>query len=86
MYYPPITPATIHDTHVDQRIDGAPVNWRPSRLQPHYSCQSTFVQARRAQHAHEMGFSKYCIGIALHRPEIKQNWFKPALLRMARFH
>lgn len=54
--------------------------------QPHYSCQSPFVQTLRAQHAYQMGFSKYCIGIALRRPEIKQNWFKPTLLRMAQFH
>lgn len=54
--------------------------------QPHYSSQSTFVQALRAQRAYEMGFSKYCIGIALGRPEIKHNWFKPALLRMGYFH
>lgn len=54
--------------------------------QPRFTRHSPFVQALRAHRSQEMGFSKYCIGIALGRPEIKHNRFKPALLRMQYFH
>src|SRR5690606_31532923 len=47
-----------------------------------YSRQSHFVQQMHMVRAHQMSFSKYCIGAAMHYPHLKQNNFKPIFLRM----
>lgn len=40
---------------------------------------SAFIQQMRAAHIQPMGFSKYCIGVALLYPDVKHNSFKPRL-------
>lgn len=41
--------------------------------------QSLFMQQMRAMNIRSVGFSKYCIGVALLYPHIKHNRFKPKL-------
>lgn len=41
--------------------------------------RSPFIQQMRSALSRPMGFSKYCIGIALMYPDIKHNNFKPKL-------
>ena len=53
--------------------------------QPRFSRQSPFVQALATHHSQKMGFSKYCMGIASERAEVKHNWFKPTLMSLAHF-
>lgn len=43
---------------------------------------SEFLRAMRAMGARSTGFSKYCIGLLLTRPEIKHNLFKPQLRQL----
>ena len=46
--------------------------------------QSAFLQAMHAAHQRSTGFSKYCIGLLLTRPEIKHNLFLPQLKKLRR--
>jgi hypothetical protein len=46
--------------------------------------RSAFAQAMRAEHERPSGFSKYCMGLLLTRPEIKHNLFMPQLKRLRR--
>lgn len=41
-----------------------------------------FLRQMRALHLRPTGFSKYCIGLLLTRPEIKHNLFKPQLRKL----
>lgn len=43
---------------------------------------SEFLRAMRALGIRQTGFSKYCIGLLLTRPEIKHNLFKPQLKQL----
>ncbi len=45
---------------------------------------SAFLQAMRCRGVRPTGFSKYCMGILLTRPEIKHNLFKPQLRDLRR--
>lgn len=45
---------------------------------------SPFAAAMRRWAVPPISFSKYCIGMALLRPELKRNTFKPALIQAAR--
>jgi hypothetical protein len=47
-----------------------------------FTRRSEFVHRMHSVHADQMGFSKYCIGAALHYPHLKQNNFKPIFLRL----
>lgn len=43
---------------------------------------SSFLEAMRRARIRPTGFSKYCIGLLLTRPEIKHNLFKPQLKKL----
>jgi hypothetical protein len=45
---------------------------------------SGFLNAMRRINVRPMGFSKYCMGLLLTRPDIKHNLFKPQLKRLRR--
>jgi hypothetical protein len=50
--------------------------------QEDFSRHSHFVQQMRRLRTHQLSFSKYCIGAALHFPGLKQNNFKATFLYM----
>ncbi len=50
--------------------------------QPHFSTRSAFVRQMRQAGRRPMGFSKYCVGVALAYPHLKRNAFKPLLLEL----
>lgn len=43
---------------------------------------SPFLAQMRAQRIHPMGFSKYCVGVALLYDQVKKNSLKPKMLRL----
>lgn len=43
---------------------------------------SPFLQLLKEYQIHQSGFSKYCIGMALNNPTLKQNSFKPKILHL----
>lgn len=45
---------------------------------------SPFFKALKAEKIYPMGISKYCIGMAVHNPKLKQNIFKPKLRKIAK--
>ncbi len=45
---------------------------------------SPFFKALKAEKIYPMGISKYCIGMAVHNPKLKQNIFKPKLGKIAK--
>lgn len=45
-----------------------------------FSFSSRFIQALKDNHIYPMGFSKYCMGVAMLNKQIKKNAFKPKLI------
>ena len=46
--------------------------------------KSTLSKVLKRNHIYEQGFSKYCIGRSISEPGLKQNLFKPQLLKIKR--
>ncbi|MCK9206274.1 MAG: polyphosphate polymerase domain-containing protein [Salinivirgaceae bacterium] len=47
---------------------------------------SPFLKTLKEFKIHESGFSKYCIGMALNNPALKQNSFKPQILHLKKLN
>lgn len=48
--------------------------------------RSEMIDVLRANHIQPMGFSKYCIGTVLIKPEVKNNLFKTRIRRIKKFN
>ncbi len=46
---------------------------------------SDVIKALRKEHFQAIGFSKYCIGTALMKPQVKKNLFKPRIRQLGKF-
>lgn len=46
---------------------------------------SDMITALRREHFQSIGFSKYCIGTALMKPNVKKNLFKPRIRQLGKF-
>lgn len=46
---------------------------------------SDMITALRREHFQSIGFSKYCIGTALMKPDVKKNLFKPRIRQLGKF-
>jgi hypothetical protein len=46
---------------------------------------SDIITALRREHFLPIGFSKYCIGTALMKPQVKKNLFKPRIRQLGKF-
>jgi hypothetical protein len=75
---------------LDLQFEGAGLTSSAAQLviaevkQAGFAQRSPFVRQLQAMQIHPLGFSKYCIGAALHYPQLKSNAFKPIFLRMAK--
>jgi hypothetical protein len=52
--------------------------------QPPHGGHSPFVKFMRSRRFRSSGFSKYCMGVTMLYPDVKQNRFKPVQRRVAR--
>jgi hypothetical protein len=64
------------------RLPGIAVAELKQQKNGHNPRDTAFLRGMRAVNARPTGFSKYCIGLAVTRSDIKHNLFKPQLKRL----
>lgn len=70
---------TVHER--SESLDGLIV---AEVKQPKFTSRSAFVQEMRRLHIQPLGFSKYAMGVAMLKPGVKANMFKPRLRSVQR--